>query len=242
MDSLNYINLLNLVPPAIAISALAYLTKFFGKVIADQKPFSDDRGWEIEIGGVFFMVNMAIGVLGVYLATIHWPITLSGGWLHTSSLIALSILGGLLWGGNTMLGGKFFNLGSRAFDKLDEDKKATAKIIGNIGKYIPLWLPPIVLFYFGTLEYQSGSILWIILIWALIFFTFVLSALNYSLRNIKASKCDIYFLDKKIKPLLGVSILKINTDNIRLRIDDRIFILNKETVFKIEMKIPDELL
>lgn len=37
-------------------------------------------------------------------------------------------------------------------------------------------------------------------------------------------------------------ILKVNEDNIRLRIDNKIVILNKGEVLKIEMQIPEKLL
>ncbi|MEA3449554.1 MAG: hypothetical protein U9Q85_01050 [Patescibacteria group bacterium] len=38
-----------LIQPAILIAVAAILIRFFGKIISDQKPFSDDRNWEIEL-------------------------------------------------------------------------------------------------------------------------------------------------------------------------------------------------
>jgi hypothetical protein len=42
------------IAPTILISVVAFLSRFFGKIIADQRPFSDDRVWDIELSGIFF--------------------------------------------------------------------------------------------------------------------------------------------------------------------------------------------
>jgi hypothetical protein len=94
MDALTPQNLVSLVPPAIIISAIAYLVHFFGKIISDQQPYTDDRDWYAEVSGVFFFLGTILfyGVLGVLIAlwlgdlyTGHWfrffIVIICGGWL-----------------------------------------------------------------------------------------------------------------------------------------------------------------
>ncbi len=50
-------NLNNFITPAIFISLLVFLVRFLGRVVSDQKPFTDDRKWEVDVRGVFFVVN-----------------------------------------------------------------------------------------------------------------------------------------------------------------------------------------
>lgn len=70
---------------------------------------------------------------------------------------------------------------------------------------------------------------------------FVWSAVQYSLNKVKdISPVDVYFLNGNTEPLQGVHVLKINDDNIRIRSEDKIIILNKDQVLKIEMKIPEK--
>ena len=69
----------------------------------------------------------------------------------------------------------------------------------------------------------------------------ILLALNYSLRLVnRKSVVDIHFIDVSRGLLKDVMLLKVNEDNIRLRNEDKIIILNKSQVLKIEMKIPKE--
>ena len=53
---------------------------------------------------------------------------------------------------------------------------------------------------------------------------------------------DLYFIDEIREPLIGIRILKINEDNIRARVGDKIMIINKDTVLRIEHDVPASLL
>ena len=66
-----YQHLAEILSPAILLGVLAYLTNFFGKAISDQKAFSDDRGWEIQLQGVFFFVLTIVpsGFAGFLVST-----------------------------------------------------------------------------------------------------------------------------------------------------------------------------
>ena len=70
MDT-TYQHLAEILSPAIILGVLAYLTNFFGKAISDQKPFADDRSWEIQLQGVFFFVLTIIpaGFVGFIISS-----------------------------------------------------------------------------------------------------------------------------------------------------------------------------
>lgn len=123
---INYAPLLNLIPPAIAITVIAYLARFFGKVIEDQNPFSDDRKWAIELSGTMFMVNMAWGFVGLGFALAH-PWGIGSIWLHLIIVIILSLLAGSLYLNNIYEGYKLFNIKS-------EIVKAVENNFGGYGK------------------------------------------------------------------------------------------------------------
>jgi len=242
MDSANATFLINLIPPAVGIAILAYLTRFFGKIIADQNPFADSKEWEVELAGTNFMINMAIGVLGIAAALYWLPWSISYWWEHAVMLFILSLVSGIFLMSNLALSGQFFKLGQEKIDKLSEDKRWVHDIFLKIGSYIPLIIPPVILFYIATVEYQSGNILWIIVIWSLVFFTLIQMAYNYSLRKFKRrTPVDIYFTDSS-ESLKGVMILKVNPDNMRIRTNDhRILIINKSLIAKVDMLIPEDL-
>ncbi len=52
-----YQHLPEVISPAIIFAVFAYLTNFFGKTMSDQKSFSDDRGWEIQLHGISFILQ-----------------------------------------------------------------------------------------------------------------------------------------------------------------------------------------
>lgn len=70
MDAI-YQHLVELFSPVIILGVLAYLTNFFGKAISDQKPFADDRSWEIQLQGVVFFVLTIIpsGFVGFLISS-----------------------------------------------------------------------------------------------------------------------------------------------------------------------------
>jgi|GEM_PF-2177994 hypothetical protein len=124
---------------------------------------------------------------------------------------------------------------------LNLDKKTDA-FMSFCARYTGVGILPIILFYFGTLEYLSGNIYLITFSFSLIFLIFTWSAYGYSLKKLKdIVPVDVYFTDEKNEPLQGVRILKINDDNIRIRSNNKTLIINKGEVLKIEMKTPEHL-
>lgn len=238
-------DLLLIVPPAIVLSVLAYFVKFFGKIIEDQNPFSDDRNWSVEISGVFFMLNLIIsGLIGVFVATnCRWGV--DNWWIHLITLLIISSLGGALYMNNTYLASELFSIGKKNIDKLEKKSLGVTKFFSDVGNYIGVGILPIILFFFGTLEYLSKNIYFIIFYFCNIFFIFILLALNFSLKKILRqgiTPVNVYFTDNQRDPLINVNILKMNPDNIRIREGDRVIFLNKNEVLKTEMVLPPDML
>ncbi len=115
----------------------------------------------------------------------------------------------------------------------------------RVGKKYPIALVPIILFYIGAIEYLSGSVVWLILMWPLILYLLILLALNFSLRRMTVDDrvgVDIYFVDNARPPLKNVMVLKINDEIVRVRDGERSILINKDEVFKMELKLPDKYL
>ena len=242
MDSIDYSQFLGLIPPAVAISLFVYLVHFFGKIIADQVPFADDRKWHVQISGAMFMLNMLSGVIGIYLANLY-PWGIGHWWLHLITFAVLSFIGGTLFVHNLRESSEVFNYNSKIIPLLDEKLDGFASFYANIGKYMGVGLIPIVLFYFGTLEFISGNFYSIILSFVFIFLIFIWSAFGYSLRKIKdIVPIDIHFIDKERQPIIGARILKFNDNNVRARVGDTVYIINRDEILMTEMKIPEKLL
>ncbi len=240
MVTIDYNQLLSLITPALAVSVFAYFVYFFGKVISDQIPFADDRKWHIQISGVMFMLNALTGVLGVYLAN-TFPLNIDGWLLHFVTVSTLLVVGGILLFHVSTESSKIFKYNERKVSELDNKFDGLITLYSNLGKYIGVGILPILLLYIGTIEFMSGNIYTIIVSFVIIFYTFIWSAFGYSLRKIKdITPVDIYFVDKDREPLIGARVLKFNDDNVRIRVEDTIYIINKNEILMTKMKIPEK--
>lgn len=238
---MDYSQLLALIPPAIAISLFVYLIHFFGKIIADQEPVVDDRKWHVQLAGTMFMVNMLSGLLGIYLANLA-PWGLDAWWLHGVTFFVLSFLAGVLYCNNLRESTRVFNYKKNMLAAIEKRTDGFVTFYARIGDFIGVGILPVVLFYFGTLEFLSGNIYWTIFFASMIFLVFIFSAYNYSLRRLKdITPVDIHFIDKERETIVGARILKMNDDNVRARVGDTILILNKSEILKTEMVIPEHL-
>lgn len=237
------LQIIEIITPAVVLAVLAYLTNFFGKVIADQQPFTDDRKWHIQIAGGIFMINIITGgTLGIWLAN-TLPFGVGYWWLHLTTFLVFGALGSALLFYNMKVSNEIYNIRKASFEKLDDTLGGLLSFYATVGKYIPVGILPVAVFYFCTLEFYSQNIYWIIITFSLGFMMLVWSAFGYSLRKIEEiAPVTIYFIDQIKEPITPARILKVNEDNIRLRVDNKIVILNKNEVLKIEMQIPEKLL
>lgn len=240
---MGYDLLVKLIPPAIALSVLAYFVNFFGRVIADQQPFTDDRKWHIQIAGSTFVINVVFGsTLGIFLANTlslridHW-------WEHALTFLALSIMGTALYFHNSYESSRLYKYRKQINADIDKKYDGLPSLYAKFGQYVLPAFLPIMVSYIVTLEYLSGNPYLIVLTAIIAFYILLWSAYQLSLRKLsEVIPVDIHFTNKDIKPLLGVQVLKYNDDNIRVRMEDKVLILNKSEVHRIEMQIPKRLL
>jgi hypothetical protein len=240
-------DLLNILTPAIALTVLAFLAKFFGKIISDQKPFADERGWDIELNGFNFMLGLvSYGSIGVALA-LAWRWTSTSWFAHAVVWFLVVFIGGILLFASIKKANERYELKHPNAEKQEKeflekhpkigpDMKAGNEALVKFGARIPVWLVWILIPYFVTQEYFKQNIIWFIVILSQAFLALIFLAIRYSLQKTKLQKVDIHFSGDQ-EPLIGATLLKVNTDNIRARIEDKVLILNKSKIDKIEMDI-----
>ena len=233
------VNLSSLVTPAILVALIGYLTRFFGKAINDQAPFSDDETWSAELKGIIYIVEVSFGLLGVYFATSKpW----ASWWMHIVTGIILLLIFTLLYFSNKYLSVKYFDIGKKDLNKLEESTNGFIKFFADSHQYINVSLISLVLFYFITLEYLSKNLYFILFFFPVVFWIFLNLAFNSSIKLSEKNKrvpVDILFKDSTRTTLKQVIVLKYNKDNIRVRTDEKIIFLNKSEVFSVEMIIPE---
>ena len=231
-------NWVSLIPPAIVISAVAYFVRFLGRVIADQKPFADDRNWVIELSGIFFIfafiIPIILGIIGgLYLGDLG-----AGHWIRL--LITFSVTSWLVIVIQVFTE-KLYDIPQpniRYFLKFTENKEPKIfidKFIKSL-RFIRLDFLVLILVYIITREYLLNNFWWIIVFSFQTIFNFILIALTYSLSVTKLLKVTIYFIGST-HPLSKVLLLKVNEDNIRIRDKNKVVILNKDQILKIEQEI-----
>lgn len=213
--------LLNLIPPAIIISFAVFLIKFFGKALSDQTPFADDRKWKEEIEGTtFFLFHILIPFSGALLL-------ISRGFnifnLNDISFIVIALLVAYVSNLINKYPLEFF-IENKAINKNDyKEKKA---IINGVSYFI---------FIIITCYYIFGSYLYIIPASVFLFINLLCLALFSSLKEENIMIGDIYFSNKS-KNIKKCIIIKVNDDNIRLLKDDKMIIVNKGLIERIEIK------
>jgi len=229
------------ITPAILVTVVAFLIRFFGKAIADQRPFSDDRGWEIELSGLNFFIHFILVPGALAFGIIHYIGSFGGHW---TNLAIVSVAGGLL-----MLSTIFLSQNKYQFKSVVELKLQGEKLLGfqkfkdwvtRTNFYIPLFVFSIIFCYVLIAEYKLSSLPWLVFIGASVFTSFLGLALNFSLRTGGLPIVDIYLI-KRGKPIKDVMLLKVNDDNVRFRDGDRVIILNKDQILKIKFAIKDSI-
>lgn len=234
-------NIPQFIAPAFILSIVVYLVRFFGKIIADQKPFSDNRNWEIEISGINFFLGLILlpSILGVF-AALSWGELGSGHWTR---YIIVSICGSWLWFTMNLLVESvykikapvirtFFTLSTLGEGNFEKFSKNTLRF----NNYIPLLIFPTIFAYILTLEYRAGNLWWVVIMGVQVFVGLIFAALNYSLRRLQLPQINIFFVNNT-DPVKNVILLKINDDNVRIKNGEQVTIINRDQIKKIEFVV-----
>ena len=232
-------NLSQFIPPAIILSVVVFLIHFFGKIISDSKPFADNRRWDIELSGIMFFVNHVVfcGILGWAIAM---RFNLFGHWINLIIVLVISawllLSSFLLTESNYQVQVPFLKLLQIISGMKNEGWKNFLEKLKKIDRFTPLWVCSIIFMYILVSEYKHGNLLWFSVLIVQIFISYIILALNYSQRTYRPLLVNIYLIGE-IEPLKDVLLLKANDDNLRLRQNNKVIILNKSRVEKTEISI-----
>lgn len=245
------------VAPAIILSIAAYFVRFFGKAIADQIPYADDRDWQIEVNGLWFFVDFLLPPGVIAIATLlyfqdaifnflngvtAWLSPLSYHWIDLAIvfiiLLYYSVTTSILSEGKYKLTALMPQTAWGGSEMPEERRKRIFERITDINAVI-LQPSAMALIFIAGIEVLSGRVLWIMLFAIQIFVALIGLAVNYSLMRYRFPVANIHFIDGK--PILpGVTLLKVNKDNIRIRDNDRVSIINRDLISELEMVDADQ--
>jgi hypothetical protein len=243
MEWLNTVTLTNLITPAILISLLVFMVKFFGRAVSDQKPFTDDRKWEADISGVFFLVNrvlIPIVIVMMYVEKIayFWPLNVF--WDNLRNFKNPFIVNDLyLFIFFVIYFVVFAVFSSRLLSFAEIKTERNAKINWNIFyKEITInffiGLIPIAIIVFLYVVYLTKDLVYFAYSLLLSFVSFFGLAAVESLVKKNIVRANIYFVDSKIAPIKGCRVVRENSDNVRVIDNKKELIINKSQIFKVE--------
>ncbi len=224
-----------ILPPALALSFAAYLISFFGN-INDQKPFADSRKWDIELSGLTFSIELLwTGILAYGLATI-WNFWVPN---HFWDLAITGVIGALLFIANKSKGEEIYQI--KLPDPItfhtEDTKRFFAAYARIFNSYVPSWPFAFVSLYILIGVFHQGNLWWFSAVAVQVFLNLIFLAINYSFRRTELPKVDIHFIDHKKDSLLGVLLIKVTDDSIRVRSGDTIFLVNRNQVLRIEIPV-----
>lgn len=150
----------------------------------------------------------------------------------------------LLWRSAALLSAQFYQLNRIRIEfkdiKLGKETISSKELedffgsIDNFSSKIPLYLFTVLFAYILALEYNFNDFCWIIVIGSYIFINLIFIAFIYSLKRAKLFKVNVVMINNK-RLILDATLLKINKDNVRIKKDGKVFIINKDQIENIEI-------
>jgi hypothetical protein len=244
--------------PTLLISGIAFFTLLFGKIIADERAFADDRNWHIQFSGfLFVLMFIPIQSLVGYVAA-HFIYI----WLGDSIVIqilnvilALAELCILIIVADWLMRRRYPFMGASHASKFiavfesemkkDPEFGLQQKLLALFQKTKEQFLkrePSKIGFvtsstaYFAyaiSFDWISHSNLMIVVTGTIGLLGLVLAAYIRSMQMAKTVRVNIYFTDSR-KPLKDVVLLRVNSDNVKIEGTAGAVLLNKNLVSKIE--------
>lgn len=235
------------IAPAVLLSVVAFLSRFFGKIIADQRAFADDRDWDVELSGIMFLTKLlispgivAVAILIYFKATIFANLTTISLFLspldyHSLDLIIVFAVNIYYGAGIMILSRERYNFPKLLPNITEEQHKKRVPAIINFNAVLLEPLAALIIFIFG-IEIMTGSILWIAAFSIEIFLSLIFFALGSSLMQYSFPKVNIVFTGRKA-PLRNVMLLKMNKDNIKVRNGDDVSIIERKEVLRVDVPV-----
>lgn len=232
------------IPIVAILSIVVFFIRFFGKVIADQTPFADDRKWLEEISGVKFFTEYILSpfiwcFLWYSRGWMIWLFPKEDIWLFVISLVSIIIVAVVRIKSFDFIVNDDFDEGNIAlfFKKIYSTKE---KIKLNKGDWMVLlkfvilsvntiFIIILMLYFYKRQAYYHLAAAFIYLFNHLIIFA-LLTSLNK--RNILMA--NIEFINKQTEPIINCRIIKVNDDNVKIKFQGKGALINKTIISKIE--------
>ena len=242
--------------PAIIVSAVAFLTLLFGRIIADERAYADDRNWHIQLSGfvfvlIFIPIQSLVGYSAAHFMYIWFgsPLLLQG--LYTllaalELLILLVIADWLMKRRYPFFGrshaSKLFEMFESEMVK-DPEVPLQRKLLAGyrFGKTKLLERDPRHMNFISSSTAYFAYAVSFALISNNYFFLVVnsviglggllLAAYIRSMQLAQTVQVNICFLDKH-RPLKNVTLLRVNDDNVKVRESERTVLYNKSLIFQ----------
>ncbi len=232
----------NLITPAILLAVLGYLIRLFGRIITDAEAFVDDYKWHVELSGLMFAINYIAfpGLVAVLLLYFNPIKLIFSFWV---GLVMLTLVTGMLYVNGSMSGKTFYKLpelksGAESKNNDDSFQLFFEKFLSWLNKPFSnygLFLISIVLMLILCAQAGSTSTIKLAILILYNFIAYIFICVLYSLNKSKQlSQANIYFISG-VEPVRDCLLLKINNDNLRVRVGDQLFIINKNQVLKVEI-------
>jgi hypothetical protein len=242
-------NIKNIDPIIPVITAIVpivfFLIKFFGKAYADQVPFADNRSWHEEIFGISFFSTqvLAPGILVLLLFNQNfrfWHFQ-KGDWvllgINALVLISSTIISNQskkFFEDDNFYEGNYFSLLKKVSNPDSKEKIDNGDKIIILKKFLFPVVTILIMIGVGFL-YRWDAYYHLISSLILSLFYFTSLALMFSLIKRHIVKANIYFLENKENAINNCRVVKVNNDNVKIKTEDnRVFILSKSSISKIE--------
>lgn len=222
-----------------------FLIKFFGKAYADQVPFADNRSWHEEIFGISFFSSqvLAPGILVLLLFNQNfkfWHFQ-KGDWvllgINALVLISSAIISNQskkFFEDDGFREGDYFSLLKKISNPDNKEKIDNGDKIVILKQFFFPIVTILIMIGVGFL-YRWGTYYHLISSLILSLFYFTSLALMFSLIKRHIVRADIYFMQNNDDTISNCRVIKVNNDNVKIKTeDDRVFILSKSSISKIE--------
>jgi len=227
---------INILSSAAIIAGLVYLVRFLGSSMADHKPYSDDREWDINLFGVTFLIHWLLpwSVIGFALAR-YFPLSLDTIFLRLTVFVLLSMLLSALLIMTNALGEKFYRLKSKPLKPFNAfTVKTLHKKAIQLNPYLPSFILITLFSYVLTNYYYTNHPVWLVITSVEMFSCIWLLAIRISYQMLKKERSNITLHLKDGVILENVILLKLNPTNIRIRDCNTVKIINMEYVKMLE--------
>lgn len=221
MNNFDFIN--NFLPPAIFVTIVVFLVKFFGKAVSDQKPFADDRDWQRDLDGVnFFARNIFSPIVGLLIFQSKnfnpFKFTRYDFLLFTLAIVVTFSL-------------QIIVKRIKVFLKSDKLKENVGEIVLTKSALSIVTLGIIFL----LMKFYNWGMYFYVLAGAVYLFIYLIGIAVYeSLKVSNILLANIYFSDGQPE-LKKCRVMKINEDNVRITVNRKPVILNKSLISRIEI-------